>query len=384
MIKSALGVLNHQFRVHTSRRPLPRILTWTTNFRCNAQCGMCDSWKKENDGELDTSQALSVVAKLPKSITAVRLTGGEPFLRSDLDTITQALDEHLRPDLIHITSNGFLTRRIEEFLSQRRQISSTPLHLLISLDGGEELHNQIRGRPFAYRTAWETIQMVAGSARKWGVELAVNQTVVDERGILEYDALHQKLTALGVSHHVVIAYAESATYSTEQAVDLSPSFPGAYKLAHPIESNLLKTFLDRLQTDFHALPLKNRIGKSYYLQGIRNRLLESQSNPNPPCAALGGHLRIFPNGDIPVCQFNSKVVGNLLQDDFERVWNSPEVLKSRAWVGRCPGCWAECEVLPSALLSGDILWQRPRAKVGTSGAPDFGKEPTSSKQGGKE
>jgi hypothetical protein len=29
--------------------------------------------------------------------------------------------------------------------------------------------------------------------------------------------------------------------------------------------------------------------------------------------------------------------------------------RQRAWVRKCPGCWAECEVVPNALYSGDLL-----------------------------
>ena len=31
---------------------------------------------------------------------------------------------------------------------------------------------------------------------------------------------------------------------------------------------------------------------------------------------------------------------------------------AREWVDRCPGCWAECEVLPNAIYSGDLLRYR--------------------------
>jgi MoaA/NifB/PqqE/SkfB family radical SAM enzyme len=66
-------------------------------------------------------------------------------------------------------------------------------------------------------------------------------------------------------------------------------------------------------------------------------------------------LRIFPNGDVPVCQFNTKRVGNLRRESFEQVWGSDAATSQRAWVKKCPGCWAECEVLPSAVYTGDLL-----------------------------
>ncbi|HSQ41174.1 MAG TPA: SPASM domain-containing protein, partial [Fibrobacteraceae bacterium] len=79
--------------------------------------------------------------------------------------------------------------------------------------------------------------------------------------------------------------------------------------------------------------------------------------PNPPCAALAGHMRLYPDGSVPVCQFNSQTVGNLVQHDFKTCWESESVLAWRSWVKRCVGCWAECEILPNAFLSGDLWWQ---------------------------
>jgi MoaA/NifB/PqqE/SkfB family radical SAM enzyme len=74
--------------------------------------------------------------------------------------------------------------------------------------------------------------------------------------------------------------------------------------------------------------------------------------------ALNAHLRIFPNGDVPTCQFNSKTIGNLREQPFQEIWSSLAANEQRAWVKKCPGCWAECEVLPSAIYTLDLL--KPR------------------------
>jgi MoaA/NifB/PqqE/SkfB family radical SAM enzyme len=102
-------------------------------------------------------------------------------------------------------------------------------------------------------------------------------------------------------------------------------------------------------------PFLERIAKRYYLRGLAHRLLKHEGKPNPPCVALNSHLRLFPNGDVPTCQFNSKVVGNLRRQTFAEVWRGLKAREMREWVRRCPGCWAECEVLPSALYTGSLF-----------------------------
>jgi MoaA/NifB/PqqE/SkfB family radical SAM enzyme len=113
--------------------------------------------------------------------------------------------------------------------------------------------------------------------------------------------------------------------------------------------------LDEVEKDTQSLPFGERLAKRYYLRGIRNRLIEKRGTPNPKCVALTSHLRIFPNGDVPTCQFNSKVVGNLRESSFNDIWTSVTAAEQRSWVKRCPGCWAECEVLPSAIYTLDLL-----------------------------
>ena len=83
--------------------------------------------------------------------------------------------------------------------------------------------------------------------------------------------------------------------------------------------------------------------------------LDDDPSPHPHCVALRSHLRLLPDGRVPVCQFNTETVGNLHASAFEDVWRSPSAESARGWVDACPGCWAECEVIPSAIYTGDIV-----------------------------
>ncbi|MEM8712844.1 MAG: SPASM domain-containing protein, partial [Planctomycetota bacterium] len=114
------------------------------------------------------------------------------------------------------------------------------------------------------------------------------------------------------------------------------------------------TLLDELEDDLKLLPAPERQAKAYYVAGLRTRLLGESGPRGPSCAALHSHMRLFPNGDVPTCQNNSQIVGNLRQDSFADVWRSARARSQRKWVKACSGCWSECEVLPSAIYSGDL------------------------------
>ena len=66
------------------------------------------------------------------------------------------------------------------------------------------------------------------------------------------------------------------------------------------------------------MPLADRLVRRYYLRGIGNRLLSGRAMPQPPCVALNSHLRLLPNGDVPTCQFNGQIVGNLCRQSVHR------------------------------------------------------------------
>jgi MoaA/NifB/PqqE/SkfB family radical SAM enzyme len=361
--RRAVELARSASRLRGGRPDDPRLLTYIVTFRCNARCVMCDSWRKEGRDDLTLPEIEAIFRQLPR-LHAVRLTGGEPFLRVDLLDIAGLVRRHLQPALLHVTSNGFLTDRIVSFCERRDR--TLPLALLVSIDGVGKKHDEIRGRHDAWETSLATVRALAGRQEELNLRLAVNQTVLDADGARHYRRLREELRPLGVRNQVVIAYEASATYNLTRQVDVAPREPGAFKVFGDLAPADLEALCEQIEADLPEYPLPERVAKRYYLAGIRNRLLRGQAHPNPPGAALGAHLRLYPNGDVPTCQFNSRVVGNLRSQAFSELWASAATADQRAWVKRCPGCWAECEVLPNALYSGDLLralrpgWLRPQ------------------------
>lgn len=347
-----LGAVHAVARERAGLRCPPRMLTHTVSFRCNARCVMCDSWRIRGPRELTLAQIERVYRGLPR-LDCVRLTGGEPFLREDLLEIARLAHAHLRPLVLHVTTNGFLTQRIREFCEERPR--ELPLHVLVSIDGLQETHDRVRGRERSFERALATLEELAPRRAELGLELAVNQTVTDEQAAREYAPLRERLARLGVRVQLVLAYAESATYSVERERELAPQRAEQYASFTPLPRELLEALLAEALADVERMPPIERAAKRYYLRGLRNRALGGRAEPSPPCVALNSHLRLFPNGDVPTCQFNGKVVGNLSRQSFEEVWYGAAANAQRAWVRRCAGCWAECEVLPSAVYTADLL-----------------------------
>ncbi len=335
----------------------PRLLTHTVTFGCNAKCVMCDSWQLPTAGDLSWEEIDGIYRQLPP-LDAVRLTGGEPFVRRDMLDIYHSAIEHLRPMFLHISSNGFLTKRIVAFCEQRDP--TVPLELAISIDGVDDYHNEIRGNRSAFRSAWETLTELAKRQAELHLHLTVNQTVVNDAGLDQYELLQQRLKSLNVEHHLIVAYAESATYSLDRERRIDQS---VFSTFSELSANKLSDVLRRAEAQAKSLPWIRRKLRLHYLRGVAKRILRGQSDSPRACQALHAHLRLFPNGDIPVCQFNSQIVGNLRQQSFAEVWKSVSAQEQRQWVRACHGCWAECEVAPNTIYTLDFKSRSPKAAV---------------------
>jgi MoaA/NifB/PqqE/SkfB family radical SAM enzyme len=348
-----LKYIGNVFKQILNKPVLPRMITFIVTFRCNAKCIMCDSWKKTDHNDLTLEEIKSIFKQLPK-LDVVRLSGGEPFVRKDFPDIVDAAAKLIKPKLIHITSNGFQSKRIIEFCENRDK--KIPLFMLFSVDGMKDKHNYIRGTEFAWDRVTECIKTLAPRKKELNLQIAVNQTIVDRDGVDHYDELQHYLKHYGVNNNVVMAYDASATYDAEGSEkDIAPTQIGEFFTYGDFDKHDVTRLFDNAQKNLKFYPVAERISKKYYFKGIRNRLIKNKPQPNPFCVALNSHMRIYPDGRIPVCQFNSKSIGNLREQSFREIWFGDKAKAMRKWVRNCPGCWAECEILPNAFYSGDIL-----------------------------
>jgi MoaA/NifB/PqqE/SkfB family radical SAM enzyme len=348
-MKRALRVLRSVIQNRTGAvPPRPSWCTYLVTYRCNARCGMCDSWRMKPGAEMMAGEVDAVFAKIG-ALDVVRITGGEPFLRGDLLDLARAIQERSRPLVMHVTTNGSLPEEVESFA---RRFSGR-LQVMVSFDGMEEEHDRSRGPEVTFAKAMETVRRLAAL----GIPVQANHTVVSPRSIEENEELRRTLEPLGVDVGSVLAYESSAMYGLKLRGKRAEHLivPRGYPLHRALHGADTRGFVRRELARIGSVRRGTlRAGKRYYLRGLLARL-EGKAAHRPPCVALRSHIRLLPDGRVPVCQFNTEVIGELRARPFDEVWSGEEARASRAWVDACPGCWAECEVIPSAIYSGEIL-----------------------------
>ena len=350
--RKACGLGRDIVRNRMGRDVLPTILTYTVTFKCSLHCIMCDSPEIElPGGDLNIDEIERIYSGMPEML-AVRLTGGEPFVRRDLGEIATLINKYLKPPSLHLTTNGMHPERVTDFCVQRVKEVCPTLDVLVSMDGDEETHNAVRNREGAYDKALETLTLLAKNRKKLKVNPSVNMTIVDQKSIEAYPKLRDTLAALRVPLKVVFAYPQSAMYEKTRGIDVSPK-RGEVPLFGTLTQSQIRAFIPTLLEDSYDMPFAHGLAKRAYLKMIQNRMNGIEQDPH--CAALGSHMRIIPNGDVMWCQMNSKVVGNLRNQSFKDLWNSDHRKKGREWVKQCAGCTAECESVSSDALNGKLF-----------------------------
>ena len=121
--------------------------------RCNLKCNMCfyaDSLNAPTGDGLSLIEMEKISKSLP-NLMQLTMTGGEPFLRKDLDVIIGYFCENSGVRNFTIPTNGTYTEMTERVMSSvLEKYPAATFKVGISLDGTEEVHNRIRGWDKSY------------------------------------------------------------------------------------------------------------------------------------------------------------------------------------------------------------------------------------------
>ncbi len=322
----------------------PLYCTYTVTWRCNAGCTMCTNWKKKSS-EMSVADVERVFKKIP-SLTAVRLTGGEPFVRPDLVDIVDAIIRGTRVEVVMITTNGILTDRVVNFIKTSR---AKNIRLKISLNGYEESDDKVMNVRGAFTSTMNTIKELKALQGTYKFYFGINHTIFNMASYRDSQKIRSLCKELKLSYLPVVAYGRVPLYSerdNEKVMDPASENHFDFK---PEEVRMIVEELKQAAGEIES-PME-RMFKMFYLKGID----PAQRPKNVNCRVLRNHIRILPDGNVPVCLYNHTAVGNLLEEEFEQVWKGPRIEKQRQWVDKCSGCWVQCDIFPNQIYSRNLI-----------------------------
>ncbi len=332
-------------------------IQWHLTEKCNLKCSHCYQSGSCSE-ELSFNEIKEVISEVSDTLrawtgeqginfsSAFNVTGGEPFLRTDLFKILEEIKSY---DFeIYILSNGTLINREKAGILKNIGISGVQ----VSIEGPEGLHDVIRGKG-SYKRSVDGVKHLLDN----GIEVTLNMTLSN----LNYDYVNESISIAANMGVQKMGFSR-----------LVPAGRGRKLLSEMVDTERIRHLYDSLQ-DVNIKGLDIVTGDPVASQN------KCRSNENMGYTAYGGcaagisGLTFRPDGTINPCRRLSIPIGNIRKDSIREVWAESEVLNQlrdrsqynencrtcSRW-GGCRGCRAIAYAYSQSRGGNDYLSEDPQ------------------------
>jgi radical SAM protein with 4Fe4S-binding SPASM domain len=276
---------------------------------------MCNIWECPTKKEEEIT--LEEIKRLPK-VKFINITGGEPFVRKDLDRIVEIC--FTKSPRVVISTSGWYEDKLIELAKQFPKIG-----VRISIEGLACKNDELRGRSGGFDKGLRTLLTL----KQMGLKDIGFGCTVSNNNSADMLSLYQ------LSKSLRLEFATAA-------------FHNSYYF-HKYDNEI--TNKEEVCSNFEKLinlQLKERSPKSWfraffnmglinYIEGNRRML---------PCEAGLVNFFVEPNGDIYPCngledKYWKETMGNIRETpDFQEIWQGEKAQSVREKVRKCPkNCW---------------------------------------------
>ena len=325
----------------TAGRPsAPLKLNFCLTYWCQYRCKTCNIWQRKPADELTTDEIIAIVRENP-GITWADLTGGEIFLRPDIDDILEAVVTGWRRlAFLHFPTNGFLTDRIVASVERIAGRGPAQTIVTVSLDGDEQTNDEVRGIKGGFRRQIETfnaLRRIPGIVTAFGVTLSAYNL---GRFSQTFEACVRECPGLTIDDvHLNVAQTSGHYYGNDQLDEMRPD---------PVA---VRRELQEYRRQRGSARSPKQLLENMYLGHLDTFLLTGRTPM--PCHALRASCFIDPWGVVYPCISYSRPIGRLRETGMrlDPIWNAHETmqLQREIWNGQCPQCWTACEAYQSIL-----------------------------------
>lgn len=229
-----------------SKPQLPIDCVVAITYNCNSRCVMCDIWKIKGFPELDPRE----YEKLPQTLRDINISGGEPFLRTDIPDIIQVITKRVPPARMVISTNGFMPTLIERQMKKILEIKPD-IGVAISVDGYGDMHEKIRGIPQAWDKDMETLERL----QKLGMKnLRLAFTILPEN-VQDFAKVYEETRKRGIQF--THAFAQSSEHY----------FGGIQVDNHPNMDELKRQYTHVMNRELRSFDYK-RWARAYFAYGL--------------------------------------------------------------------------------------------------------------------
>lgn len=289
--------------------------------KCNAKCGHCFYWSQLNTkGELALEEIEKITKHLP-DLVILNFSGGEPFIRPDFAEVIKTYYRNTLVKEVTIPTNATFTDKMKKDCTEVLEYcKGMELNIVVSLDGLEKIHDEIRQVKDCYKTAKKSFLMLKELQKQYP---RLQVSIVSTLTSLNQDTVEE--------------------FHREISQEWQPDVFGMNLIRG--EAKTMDLFGVNLENykKFFALQSKSRKGgmKSWvrdYMNKLRTGVIirtVEDKKMYVPCKAGTLMGVMYEKGDVYPCELlNAQKLGNVrdYNYDFTKLWTSAATQKSARWI----------------------------------------------------
>ena len=291
-------------------------MTRDGQWHCNLKCLHCYAagQSHSSEKELSTEEWKKIIDRLKKiGVPQITFTGGEPTLREDLIELI----EYGRWFVTRLNTNGI--RLTREYCHALKAASLDSVQITL-YSGDKDIHNRLVGAD-----GYASTVLGIRNALELGLSVSVNTPLCTLNS--DYCSTLRFLHELGVTYVTCSGLITTGNAAEEASAQLQLTRNGI--------SEILKAAV--------SLCAETGMELNFTSPGwVDESLCEECRIPTPSCGACLSNMAITPGGEVVPCQswLSGITLGNILTEDWERIWEGEECKKRRDYSARmlldCP------------------------------------------------
>jgi MoaA/NifB/PqqE/SkfB family radical SAM enzyme len=315
---------------------------------CNCRCVMCDIWKdNKNLKQLTEQDIKGLLDSLKKFGTKqVVMSGGEALLNSNFFRLCAILKkEDIKVTLL---TTGLTVKKNAEQLLQWVD------NLIVSLDGDEQLHDEIRNIPGAFNKLKDGVQYLRALDPDYKI---TSRTVIHRLNFRNWDAIISEAKTMDLDH-VSFLPADVSSHAFNRQMAWAEPKQHEILIAEnelPELQEVVTRIINRYKADFDSGFIAESPGKIQQLYEYYAAFYGLNAFPYKKCNAPWVSTVIEADGNVRPCFFHD-VIGNIRDSSLASILNSDEAVNFRKTLDMsknptCVKCVCSLNLSPFAKLA---------------------------------
>jgi MoaA/NifB/PqqE/SkfB family radical SAM enzyme len=318
----------------------PYKLNFAITYRCNSRCKTCSIWKKRPKNEL-TLKEIEQIAEKNNYFPWISLTGGEPFLRKDIDKIAKVFYKNSDDFfLLNIPTNGSLVETVVKKIKSFVKTGIPRIIITVSLEGPRDIHNYVRGVPNAWTNAMKTYKEIEKMGKRYNaVDVFFGLTISPfnvGRFLETYASVKKTIPeAKATDFHINLYHTSEHFYGNDCKIKNFLE----YKKKTTKEIKVIEKM-----KGFNIFSPVKCLERSYLK--LSKEYVKRGKTPLQ-CRTIDTSCFLDPFGNVYPCTIFNRRLGNVRDCDYDLtpILKNSESRRAKKVIKemKCPNCWTPCE-----------------------------------------